>query len=143
MRDRTADLLHAMQALFQLSYSPVVLDGAHIRAPPNFCEQINSIKQRLKDKGLIFRGLRARAVPAAGDPPAGAPAAGDPAAGAPAAQARMSLYPSTPSSAFLMRGPRPSLRRRAAPAPDAGDSWADPVLGVPWRPAPRPNWPAR
>ncbi len=25
MRDRTADLLHAMQALSQLSYSPVVL----------------------------------------------------------------------------------------------------------------------
>ena len=93
MRDRTADLLHAMQALSQLSYSPVVLDGAHIRAPTNFCQQINSIKQRLKGKGLIFRGLRARAVPAAGDP----------AAGAPAAQARMSLYPSEPRSAF----PRP------------------------------------
>src|SRR5690554_7771139 len=83
MRDRTADLLHAMQALSQLSYSPVVLDGAHIRAPTNFCQQINSIKQRLKGKGLIFRGLRARAVPAAG---------------APAAQARMALYPSEPRS---------------------------------------------
>src|SRR5690606_5287171 len=71
-RDRTADLLHAMQALSQLSYSPVVLDGAHIRAPTNFCQQINSIKQRLKGKGPIFRGLRARAVPAAGVPAAGA-----------------------------------------------------------------------
>ncbi len=39
MRDRTADLLHAMQALSQLSYSPVVLDGAHIMSLTKNCQQ--------------------------------------------------------------------------------------------------------
>ncbi|WP_037008527.1 hypothetical protein, partial [Pseudomonas sp. RL] len=33
------DLLHAMQALSQLSYSPVRQDGAHIRFDPLPCQQ--------------------------------------------------------------------------------------------------------
>src|SRR5690606_41587685 len=70
--DLTYNTLQAMQALYKQSNRPVVLDGAHIRAPTNYSQQINSIKQRLKGKGPIFRGLRARAVPAAGVPAAGA-----------------------------------------------------------------------
>ena len=42
-RDRTADLLHAMQALSQLSYSPVMRpsvrdSGAHCMELPELCQ---------------------------------------------------------------------------------------------------------
>ncbi|WP_205904593.1 hypothetical protein, partial [Pseudomonas viridiflava] len=36
--DRTADLLHAMQALSQLSYSPTSVDGAHVKRESLSCQ---------------------------------------------------------------------------------------------------------
>lgn len=45
-RDRTVDLLHAMQALSQLSYSPVpqslcAVNGAHNMKPAQSCQRLN------------------------------------------------------------------------------------------------------
>ncbi len=49
-RDRTADLLHAMQALSQLSYNPTKRESQCKETPPN-CQAIfdkSLTKQRLK-----------------------------------------------------------------------------------------------
>ncbi len=56
-RDRTADLLHAMQALSQLSYSPEpkkpsdVLDGRHNMKPPSGCQRQNQKLRLIAEKG--------------------------------------------------------------------------------------------
>src|SRR5450631_1201566 len=53
-RDRTADLLHAMQALSQLSYGPLVLSSEHgLFGKP--------VAARVRPEGMLFRIMLSRA----------------------------------------------------------------------------------